>query len=85
MFNVYPNPASGTVNIEFALDKPKDVSIIVTNVIGEIVSIAELKNVVSEIYTIDVSGKATPNWWPPVKVAKLVKSVLIKSKKGGFG
>ncbi|MFH1320024.1 MAG: PKD domain-containing protein [Bacteroidota bacterium] len=58
MFNIYPNPTRGTLNLEFVLGITKDINIIVTDMIGEIVSSEELKDVSSQLHTIDLSEKA---------------------------
>ncbi|MFH1320785.1 MAG: T9SS type A sorting domain-containing protein, partial [Bacteroidota bacterium] len=58
IFNIYPNPTSGKINVEFAIDKPKDVNITVTNIIGEVVTSAEIDNAILGIYTIDLTERA---------------------------
>ncbi|MFH1320449.1 MAG: T9SS type A sorting domain-containing protein, partial [Bacteroidota bacterium] len=57
-YKIYPNPTRGTLNLEFVLGITKDINIIVTDMIGEIVSSEELKDVSSQLHSIDLSERA---------------------------
>ena len=76
---LYPNPTSGNVMLKFALHKPKDIKVTVYNIIGKVVSSAEWKNVTSEIYSIDLSGKATGLYYLNIQTDKevIVKKVSL--------
>ncbi|MFH1320023.1 MAG: T9SS type A sorting domain-containing protein [Bacteroidota bacterium] len=58
IINIYPNPSTGYVNIEFVFSKLEDVRIFIFNTIGEIVYSEKLKNLSTGICTIDLSEKA---------------------------
>ncbi|MFH1320189.1 MAG: PKD domain-containing protein [Bacteroidota bacterium] len=78
-FHLYPNPATGIVNLELSFNKPEDIKITVFNIIGEIVSITDLKNIASGIYNIDLSEKANGIYYFYVQtdVDMIVKKVSL--------
>jgi len=53
---LYPNPTTGKILLEFALDKPKDIKVTVYNILGEVVSVTEWKDVATETYRMNLSG-----------------------------
>ena len=57
MFNVYPNPFTDEANIVFNLDKPEAVSLRVTNLLGQTVSVYQPGNLASGEHSITLYGK----------------------------
>ncbi len=50
-FSIFPNPAKDKMNLKFNLSKASDVSIIVTNAMGQNIYEDQIKNVISGVYT----------------------------------
>jgi hypothetical protein len=53
--NVYPNPASDVLNVEFSLEEASDVTYIVTDVTGRVVNLVQSNNVTNDLRTLDIS------------------------------
>lgn len=53
--NVYPNPTSDILNVDFSLEEAADVTYILTDVSGRVISVVNSTNVTKETQTIDVS------------------------------
>lgn len=56
--NVYPNPASDVLNVEFTLEEAADVTYIITDMTGRVINMVQSDNVTTEIQNIDVSKMA---------------------------
>jgi len=55
---VFPNPSNGDITVSGQLIRNSDLSVTITNLIGEVVYNTELKNVLDLNLAIDLSGKA---------------------------
>ncbi len=75
-FTVYPNPTTGEFVITSQLDNRSDVSITVTNVLGEIVYNNEFKNLSYIVEKIDLGSKANG-----VYVVEVKTSTAVATKK----
>ena len=53
--NVYPNPTSDLLNVDFSLEDAADVTYILTDMSGRVISVVNSANVTKETQTIDVS------------------------------
>ena len=56
IFNIYPNPSSGIINIKIKENQANDISISICNILGEKVSENEIQNPPSENISFDLSG-----------------------------
>ncbi len=56
--SIYPNPSSGLINIDIALENATEVTIRVMNVLGEEVKKLELGSVEAQSLRIDLSGQS---------------------------
>lgn len=63
----YPNPVGNILTAELSFEKATDVSLIVANIDGRIVSVQNLSNVTIDAYPVDVSG--LPNGTYMLRVA----------------
>lgn len=54
--NVYPNPASNVVNFDFELDQAEDVTYILTDMTGRVITMINSTNVSKETRTLDISN-----------------------------
>ncbi len=57
MFNVYPNPFTDEANIVFNLDKPESVTMGVTNLLGQTITVYRPGTLATGEHTITLSGK----------------------------
>lgn len=57
-FEVFPNPATGITNIQYSLDKTVDLTIQITNALGQEVRTELISNAIEGTHTIDVSELA---------------------------
>jgi len=55
-FRIVPNPVSQTAFAEMSFDQPVDVSFIIANIDGKVLSVDEFKSVGNETMPIDVSS-----------------------------
>ena len=55
---VFPNPAKDMITVTCQLTRTSDLSIVVSNLIGEIIFTKEIKNALDIYLPIDLSGKA---------------------------
>ena len=55
---VYPNPTKDAVNIQIGFEKAQDASIIVTDVLGNVVSKQDRKGLLNDIISVDLSNQA---------------------------
>ena len=62
-FNVFPNPASDVLNIEFSLEQADDVMYITTDVTGRVIDIQNVNNVDNDVRTLDVSRFAAGTYF----------------------
>jgi hypothetical protein len=67
--DVYPNPSNGNFNVKFDFMKAEDVTVTVTNLIGEVVRTLNFQNVSSGSYPIDMTSEAKGNYFVNIKTA----------------
>ena len=56
--NVYPNPSTGLIKVQFDLENSEDVTIVVSNTLGAIVKNMKLQSVTSGTFDIDLSKES---------------------------
>ncbi len=54
--NIMPNPTTGQFNVVTTLPSGKDITLIVTNSMGQLITKAELVNATNGVYTVDLSS-----------------------------
>jgi len=65
--SIYPNPSQGEVNVDLNFDNAKDVSIVVTNALGSIVSSQEYKSVTNGTFPLNLEGQSKGSYMVTVK------------------
>jgi len=65
--SVYPNPANGSFFVKVAFDKAENMTITITNPIGETVKTMDVKNTVSGVFAFDLSKEAKGNYFVNIK------------------
>lgn len=76
---VFPNPASGLVQVKLNMEQASDVRISVMNLSGQVVSNQTFDNVSRETVGLDVSALAPGKYWIRIHTAQgiIVKSVVV--------
>ncbi len=64
---VYPNPNKGTFMVNTTAQKMQNVTISITNILGEVVKPVDIKNTSSGIYQVDITNQPAGNYF--VKIA----------------
>jgi hypothetical protein len=59
VYNIYPNPTTGLVNIDLNLNSEEDVRVRVMNALGEVLEVIERDNVVQDQVEVNLTGYAT--------------------------
>ncbi len=65
--SLYPNPSNGEVNLKLDFQNTQNVTVIVTNTIGSVVSTLNLKDVNSGTYPLNLVGQAKGNYMVTIK------------------
>jgi hypothetical protein len=66
---VYPNPSNGEVKLAVDFGQPQDMTVTVTNLLGEVVKTINVKDA-SGIYNIDLKDEAKGNYFVNIKSGK---------------
>ncbi len=76
---VMPNPSSGLVNLVFTLPKQEDVTVKITNPLGQQISSDRLENVTNNVVNIDLNNRADGIYFIEVSngTERVVKKVII--------
>jgi hypothetical protein len=76
---LYPNPTTGIVTAEVALDQTSDMNVEVYNTLGQMVQQAHWGNVSNTTRTIDLSGQATGMYFVKLITAQstITKKVML--------
>ncbi len=79
LMSVYPNPSTGSFNVELNLTSSQDVTLNVMNVLGEVISSKTLSNASNGKYTVDLSAQTAGVYFVEVSSAtgKTVKKINI--------
>lgn len=67
---LFPNPASEVLNVEFTLEDAADVTYIITDMAGRVVSMIQSNNVSNDVQSIDVSRMAAGTYMITAKTDK---------------
>ncbi|NTW31605.1 MAG: T9SS type A sorting domain-containing protein [Bacteroidetes bacterium] len=68
-FNIYPNPTTGSINVSLALVNTGDVTITVSNLLGEIISKVEKQKISSINIPIDISTQSSGIYYVKIQTA----------------
>jgi lysyl endopeptidase len=82
LVNVYPNPGNGNFNLELSLPSSQDVTVIVTNVLGELVSAKSLAGISKGTYSIDLTNQSEGIYFVEVSTAseRSVTKIILLNK-----
>ncbi len=69
-FAVYPNPTTDIINVSLDLDEAQDVTYILTNVSGQVLSMSKAQNITTSNYTVDVTAFPAGVYFLTAKTAK---------------
>jgi hypothetical protein len=72
--SMYPNPASGMVNLDFAFAQPKDVSVTVVDPVGKTMYARGFSSMESSVVALDISTWATGIYF--VKIESGAQSIV---------
>jgi len=73
----YPNPVGQFLSADLSFDKPTDVSLIVANIEGRIMSVQNIPNVTKDTYPVDVTGFANGTYMLRVSTQEGTKTIPI--------
>lgn len=76
---IMPNPTNGLVTVAATLPSSMDITITVTNTLGQIISETNFLNVVNNAFTIDLSGQVNGVYFVTITngTEKLVRKVIL--------
>jgi hypothetical protein len=80
MFEVYPNPTTGKLSVDLALPKAQDVTIEVTNMVGQVIETRKVNNYLSHIESFDLSKQPSGFYFVRIKAGNnsYVKKVVVQ-------
>ena len=77
--SVSPNPSSGLLNISLALENKENVTIVVSNALGQVVSYSKYNSISNDIVSLDLSNQNEGVYFIIVSNGKykIVKKVVL--------